>query len=240
MSEARSALVIDDPKGNLGMVALRLIRLGIDSFYAPDPDEALLLAQQEAGRIRLLLVAPAVEKQGLERILEQLEERVPDLLRSLVAIGPKPDEATRNALREAGVEWALWEPWDDSALRTVVSAAMAPQSVGTQRRAPRIPTTLLCRAFIGIHRKDGLVSSLSEGGAFLEMPHPFPVGTRLTLEIELGDGSIVTKAEVRYTHDGDDARRELASGMGVAFRDLAPEAKERLARFLHECQRFEV
>ena len=38
-TEARFVLVVDDADRSLGEVALKLIRLGIDCFYAPDPQE---------------------------------------------------------------------------------------------------------------------------------------------------------------------------------------------------------
>lgn len=242
-SEARSALVVDDAEGHLGGLALRLIRLGLDGFYAADPGEAWLLAQQEAARIRLVLLAPGVDLRGLERVTGELAERSPETPASLLVVGPRPEEERCEELRKAGVFWALWEPWDEGALRTALSGAMAalPEAAST-RRCPRFPTTLLGRVFKGIHRRDGVVSSLSEGGAFLETPHPFETGTPVTLEIESEEGSIVTKAEVIYGHEpGGDAPRKHPAGMGLAFGEMAPKMRERLDRTLAEHQRrFEV
>jgi len=235
MSSVKSALVVDDAKGGLGQVALRLIRLGIDSYYAKDVVEAWLLAQQEADSIRVLLVAPGADQDGIARILALLRGHASALPRSVVAIGPCPDEATRAGLRDTGVEWALWEPYDESALRMVLASAMAPALEGEPRRAERLPTTLLGRAFKGLHRRDGLVCSLSTDGAFLEMPHPYEEGTRITLEIDVEGVSLVTKAEVRYTRErGGAGASEHPAGMGVAFREIAPDARDRLARFLAE------
>lgn len=243
-AEAGSVLVIDDPAwGGLGEVALRLIRLGIDSFYAPEPGEAWLLAKQEASRIRLLLLAPGVSLREFDSIRNELSNREPDLPRSWLVVGPCPDDERREELRKAGIYWALWEPWDESALRMALSGAMAalPETSST-RRFERFPTTLLGRAFKGVHRQDVLVSSLSEGGAFLETPHPFDTGTRITLEIEGEGGSIVTKAEVVFQGEpgeGTDANNQV--GMGVSFGELKASARERLEQTLAEHQRrFEV
>ena len=242
-SKAGSALVIDDAGRGLGEVALRLIRLGIDSFYAADPGEAWLLAKQEAGRIRLVLLAPGLDLREFEGIVTELAERAPDLPRSLLVVGPRPGDERRGELRKAGIYWALWEPWDESALRMALSGAMAalPEK-SSSRRHPRFPTTLLARAFKGIYRQDSLVSSLSEGGAFLETPHPFEPGTRITLEIEVEDGSIVIKAEVLYIHEAsDDGQVGHPTGMGVAFDELSGKARARLKRTLAAHQRrFEV
>jgi len=242
-AEARSVLVVDDPAGGLGEVALRLIRLGVDSFYAPEVGEAWLLAQQEADGIRLVLVAPQVNLRELEGVLNELAERAPDAPRSLLVAGSRPDDERREELRKAGIYWALWSPWDESALRMALSGAMAARpDVESTRRHPRFPTTLLGRAFKGIHRQDVLVSSLSEGGAFLETPRPYEEGTQVTLEIDGEGGSIVTKASVLYQREpGDASQAGHSPGMGVEFGALAPAAKECLERTLSEHQRrFEV
>jgi hypothetical protein len=70
------------------------------------------------------------------------------------------------------------------------------------------------------------------------MPHPYEEGTCITLEIDVEGVSIVTKAEVRYTLErGGTGAFERPAGMGVAFREIAPEARDRLARFLTEQNR---
>jgi hypothetical protein len=140
-------------------------------------------------------------------------------------------------------EVALWEPWDESALRMALAGAMAalPEGAGC-RRYQRFPTTLLGRAFEGSTRQDGLVASLSEGGAFVETPHPFEPGTWIKLEIEGEGGAIETQAEVIYCHlGGEDAGARHPVGMGVEFRDLSEQACEQLARtLLGHKRRFEV
>jgi hypothetical protein len=238
MSEARSALVVGDAHGALGELALRLIRLGIDSFYAVDPAEAWLLAQQEAPRIGVLLFPPDIDRAGLGALLEGLAAKAPGVARALVTVGPCPDEAAREWLRAAGVAWALWEPWDESALRMVLSAAFSARSDPEPRRSPRLPTTILGRAYKGLFRRDAIVCSLSRVGAFLELPNPFEQGTQLRLEIEIGSGSMVVKADVVYVREADaGGPPEHPCGMGVAFRDLAPAESERLERYLVDQER---
>jgi hypothetical protein len=234
----RSALIVDDSKCALGGLALRLIRLGIDSYYARDLDEGQLLAEQEAARIRVLVVAPGLDARDVKRTLARLAARDAGQPRSAVVVGPCPDDAVRARLREAGVGWALWEPFEESALRMVLSSALAPAVHDQARRHPRLPTTLLGRAFKGLQRRDGIVCSLSCEGAFLEMPSPYGEGTPLTLEIDVGGESIVTKAEVRYARQRGEAEHgEHPPGMGVAFRELSAPMRERLERFLAEADR---
>ena len=235
MSEARCALIVDDEANSLGDVALRLIRIGIDVFYANGRAEAWLLAQQEAANIRLLLFPPTIDFDDALAVAACLRSEAPKVGLNLLVIGKRPDEAKRRRLREGGVEWALWEPDDESCLRSIVSEAMSPLDGverPAQRRNRRLPTTLLARAFVGTCRKDAIVSTLSLGGAFLETPRPFPAGTRIRLEIALPEVPLLLKAEVVYHRDTSDGSQPI--GMGLEFSDLAPEAEEQLGVFLFD------
>jgi len=233
MQHVPCVLIVDDDPNSLGEIALRILRLGIDVFYAKDQGEAWLLAQQEAPRIGVVLFPPSLDFEEVAAVVESLRSRAPEVPRTLVVIGRRPDEALRKRLRESGVEWALWEPHDESGLRSVVSAAMGPKYEGEPRRAPRLPTTLLGRAFLGARRTDAIVASLSTGGAFLETPSPLAEESLITLEIALPDGSLVVKARVvhtRYPSSGEP--QPHPGGMGVEFSSLSPEAHKRLRLYL--------
>lgn len=238
MSEARSVLLVDHAGGGLGDVALRLIRLGIDAYFAQDPEEGWLLAQQEAEQVRVVLVSPAVDPRGIERIMACLDSRAPQQPRTVVVVGERPDDATRDRLKQVGAEKALWGAYDESSLRMLVSDAMASgHRGGDTRRSPRLPTTLLARAFRGMRRKDGIVYSLSRHGAFLEMPYPFEAATPVTLEIEMPKGTLLLRGEVVTSREaGQDGKADLPAGMGVNFLDPDEKTLERLGRFLQELE----
>ena len=234
-SVVRAVLVVDDAQAGLGDVVLRLLRLGIDVFYSKDQDEAWLLAQEEARRIYALLFSPGVGAEAIANILHCLKTHAPSAPRTLVAIGERPDDDTRESLRACGAQWALWEPYDESALRSIVSAAISGGVVENSRQEPRLPTTLLGRAFLGIHRKDVIIYTLSSGGAFLETPTPYLPGSSITIEIALPDGSIMAKANVVYSKDAREAGEAARpNGMGVEFSKLDPRSEEKLRKFLEE------
>jgi hypothetical protein len=156
-----------------------------------------------------------------------------DVPRTLVVVGLPPDEPTRARLLGGGVDLALWEPFDESALRQVLSNAFSVRDHADTRAVPRFPTTLLGRIFWGVRRRDVIVATLSRSGAFLETPFPFPAETRITLEVALPDGQLVTKATVVYSRSASDpAPQGQAPGMGIAFTDLDPAVEDRLVRFL--------
>ncbi len=239
MSQTRCALVVDDDQNSLGEIALRILRLRIDVYYAKGCDEAWLLAQQEAERIRAVLFPPALDLERVTKIVEVI--RAPDTedAPTLVVVGARPGAKACEQLRARGVDLALWEPFDESSLRSIVSAAIAPRSCNDTRREARLPTTLLGRAFVGIRRRDAIVATLSSGGAFLETPLPLPEETQITLEIALPDGVITVKARVIYAFYQGEGQEQLArpTGMGVQFIQVNPTAEAQLQRFLEDNER---
>ncbi len=241
MSDARRAFVVDAADNRLGEVALKLLRLGIDLHYSADLAEAWLLADEVAERVCLLILNPGVPAEKIAALQERLHSRSPDIARTLMVIGRQPDDATRARLREAGVVLALWEPYDGGDLREAITAAMAPRSGNPEsRKHPRIVTTLLARASMGLLRTDAIVSSLSLGGAFLEAPESFPEGIDFTLEIALPEETVSVEARVIYTNERT-SPSALTAGMGVSFTSVDGAAGEALKRFLDEHeQRFAI
>ena len=242
MWDGPCALIVDDDRNSLGEVALRLLRLRVDVFYAKHPGEAWLLAQQEAERIRVLLFPPTVGMKEVAAIFECLRSRASEIPRTLVVIGPRPDAAARERLCAGGVEWALWEPYDEGALRSIVASSMASGYEAEPRKEVRLPTTLLGRAFVGTRRRDAIVSVLSPAGAFLETPSPFPEDSGIRLEIAFPEGSVLLKARVVHArYPSSEGPPCHPSGMGVEFADLTPPEEERVRCFLKQIEdRFRV
>lgn len=219
MDEHPFTLILDDETTGLGNAALRLLRMGIDVFYAADPDEAVLFCgQPEADGIRLVMFPETLDLGVLSRVLSRLPANRYGPTTSLVAVGELAEESRQDELRKLGVEWVLRVPFEDSALRWVANEARFEQEHLSKRRFPRAPTDLICRASWGIrHSKDLVCSALSKGGAFLETQSPLEIGHRIKLRLQLPDGPLTVKAIVANHEDGDPLR---PSGMGVTFLDL--------------------
>ena len=98
MPDAPCALIVDDDQNTLGDVALRLLRLRIDLFYAKESGEAWLLAQQEADRIRTILFPASVGIAEITPILECLDSMTPDVPHALAA--PEPARMLLTMLRD--------------------------------------------------------------------------------------------------------------------------------------------
>lgn len=232
----RLALAFEDGTQELGPVAHQLLRAGIDIVYARSTDEAFLLAGQEASRIYALLVSPAVAPGDVVRVARAVEAAAGNSrqLQSVV-IGPKADAETRSALREAGVSWAVWDPEDAAALRFVVTAALTLPSEIVPRHEPRVPTSLMASVRHEGERRDALIYTLSALGAFLEVPRPLPVGTKLELEMWFASRIVRTSAEVIYVNAPDASRRHCwPLGMAIVFESLSEKDERSVRRYIEE------
>ncbi|HUU98582.1 MAG TPA: PilZ domain-containing protein [Phycisphaerae bacterium] len=228
----RYTLICDDVSHELGGVALRLLRMGIDTLYADCFDEALLLADQEGARIRALIASPNFPVDELRRLRARVSRREGQrILPGLIVIGDLPDDEHRKALREIGAEWGLWELDDDASLRFVVNAAVSAPSERADRREPRIPTNLLASFRTGGARSNAVIYTLSARGAFLETPNPMAEGATLEVELTFADRLINAPAQVVHCNGLEQQRAACTPlGMGVVFEEL-PEGQ---ALFLRE------
>lgn len=223
----RFALIFDTETGVLGRAAIELIELGIDVLYVNHVDEAALLAQQEAERLAAVLVPADCPPRDVQGLLERVCPYASGV-RGLVVVGDKPDAEAVAALRETGLQWALWKPFTPRELRFVMTAAMAAD--GADRRASlRIPSEIKTSVFSGRHSKDVVIHDLSTGGAYLASDKPFSEGTLLTLDVELPNGQFIGKGEVVYAKTADqEGRPDVPPGMGVVFTKLMGNSENTL------------
>ncbi len=232
-------LVIDDGDEALGAVALRLSRLGIDIHYASAIDEAHLFVNQEGDGIRVVAAPPTVDFDGLNRVMSHLAELCGER-RRVIVIGERPEDDVRSTIRESGVDWVLWVPFNDTELRCLLKSAMALSCEIADRREPRVPVDLTASISSGNRREVAVVSSLSPRGAFVETSDPLPVGSSLRVEMDMPHDRFRGFARVVHVQQEDPARPHEPSGMGVSFfgsdrdteRILRKAVKELEARYL--------
>ena len=99
------------------------------------------------------------------------------------------------------------------------------------RRSFRVPLRAETARRTDRPRFLGYVGNLSTSGAFVQSLRPRPPGTRLTFRIHLpqpGSDPLDCIGEVVWVRGTAD--RELAPGMGIRFRRVAPPGVEALAR----------
>jgi diguanylate cyclase (GGDEF)-like protein len=209
-------LLIDDRNGMLGPLALRLGNLGIDIHYATAIDEAHLFVAQEREAIRLIAVPPNMDLEATRRVRDALTQLTGEE-RRLIVIGERPDDETRTQIREAGVNWVLWAPYNDAEIRYVMKSAMALRRDLVDRREIRVPVDLIANIWSGNRREVAVVSSLSARGAFIELSAPLPKGNSLRIEMDLPGDRFRGFARVVHVNPDDPDRPDDPSGVGVTF-----------------------
>ncbi len=235
MSERRTVLVLDLDEEELNGCVLRLRRLRLPLLHAKTWAEAERLVDAEGERVGAVLFAPGLVDTDLPPLLERLGAHLlhPPVL---VTVGRPPEAERRERLRAAGVEYALWDPFDDRTLRFVVNEALAPADARGGRGGVRIPTGLEARVETGGRTKGVHAYSLSTTGAYLETARPSMRGARLVMEITLPDGLLRAAARVVFANvPGNLQRPNLPLGMGVRFEDLDPAEATRLRRYVESC-----
>jgi hypothetical protein len=232
MSKDRSVLLLDGPAGRLAGFRDRLSGLGLSPILARDPAEALRgLASPLEPRVALLV--PEFAGSALAGTLAQLLAEAPEHELGFVATGPAPGPDTRSCLRAAGVRLALWEPFDDGALRFQLNRARHHKSDG--REELRIPTTLLARVQASDRPRDAIVYNLSARGAFLETPRAALRGAQIELDLPLPSGALRVKARVRFHNvAGNLQRPNLPFGMGIEFIALSRDAGDAIRLYVEE------
>jgi hypothetical protein len=224
----RYALIVDDDRMNIGRTAMRMNQMGIPSYYARDPDEAMLFALQEPGRIRAVLVSSETNSSDVERVAQQVANQSQGNRPSIVVVGEKFDPAVIADLQQKSPVWSLRIPFDDAELRFVAGAALSKDDEQGFSGRNRVPIHLIVWTCVGDVAGHGVISSLSSRGAFVEMNDPLPVGTAFQLEFSLSDWPVSIKARVVYLVGNDAGGLESAKGVGVVFLDRDRETEDRI------------
>jgi hypothetical protein len=231
----RRALVLDGAESTLGAASLALVSQGIDPLYARDADEAVLLACEQRERIAALIVPGTIALPDLDAALERVLARLVIGSESVLIVAPPRQRAYLGALRERGIRWVLWEPYDAAELRFVVTAALASGDALEPRRGLRVPIRLPVSLRYGRATREAAILDLSVGGAFVALSAPPEVGASLVLEFPLGERLLRASARVAHRREAAaESRAEAGSGMGVCFTPLAPLEARLLEGFVRE------
>jgi diguanylate cyclase (GGDEF)-like protein len=223
------ALLVDDACGSLGPLALRLGHLGTEIHYASETDEAHLFVGQEADRIRLLIAPPTLDFKAGREVLDNLTQ-VAGRRQRFIVIGERPADEVREKIREAGVDWVLWSPFNDAELRYLVRNGMAlPENIA-ERREARVPVDFVARIKNQPSRAVAVVSSLSARGAFIELSNPPAVGSQLKIEIDLLHDQFRGFARVVYLQTDE------PSGIGVTFYGTSRDDERMLRKTVKEIE----
>lgn len=104
-----------------------------------------------------------------------------------------------------------------------------------KRIHPRFGPLVIKTAFTaGSDRREGYLTNVSEGGAFLAVEDPPPLGTEVEIRAILPWrlGELRASTRVAWRCGGPREGKGRLAGVGLAFEHLDPECRERLEAYL--------
>jgi hypothetical protein len=231
----RRTLIYDPDGAGLARAALALVERGLDPLYARDPDEILLLARQDRARIGALMLPGALPVEHVDRVLARIAPILPAERAAVIAVAPARDRASRRALAERGVGWAVWDAEDVDDLRFAVSAALASYDALDPRSGLRVPVHLEAVVEVDRAPRRATVRNLSLGGAYLALGDPPAAAAEIACEISLAERLLRVRARVAHrAADGGARRAEPHPGCGVAFQSPSDADRRLLEEFIRE------
>jgi CheY-like chemotaxis protein len=220
----RGVILVLDPEGALGVVAARLRSFGYVVLAVGSAGSAARSLAELEGDVHAALVPVEIPGSDAATLVRELRARLGAL--ECLVVGVRPDADARERLRAAGVELAIWEPWDDGTLRFQVNRALAGRAPGPARGAPRVPVALGASVEAGGRIKPAILRALSETGAYLETPRPSLPGVALVVEFPAARERVRVAGEVVYANVPGNLRRpNLPLGMAIRFTRVSEQAE---------------
>lgn len=223
----RYVLVVDSDADNLSYTAMLLQRFDYQIRTAATAAEALKTATGGAPSLITISIGPN-EESGFE--LMRKFKQIPRVAGVPCIVFAQHDNLLGEVQsRELGAAACLFLPVSPELLYQAVQAAVETRP----RTCIRLRTFLPVEVNnLSLDYLDGACTSiLSERGMFMRTTTPFEVNTRLSLEIDLRDQTIVVDAVVLYSHRAAKGRyRE--PGMGLEFIRIEPNDQEHIRQFI--------
>ena len=235
MRYGRLALVYDSSESALGAAALRLAQHGLAPLYARNEDELTLLARERRDRIATLVVPGSLSLSALDALLARAARALPNGHASVVVVAPPRERLHLQALRERGIRWAVFAPYEANELRFAVAAALASGDALEPRRGLRVPIRLPVSVRHARATRSGEITNLSVAGAYVALPHPPEPGAALSLEFPIGERLLSVQASVAHRRELPRPwQSESRPGMGVGFSGLSPLEAHLVEGFVRE------
>jgi uncharacterized protein (TIGR02266 family) len=173
-----------------------------------------------------------------ERRVEALEQELSLIRAELVEVRRERDElaarlaaaATPPTINASVRDTSDVDDAGPVSLSGLVVQVSADAAADERRRQPRHGCEIEVEFLGDSHLITGLSQDISEGGVFIATYQALPIGSQVTLGLELPDGRVEVQGVVRW------ARPELEEceqrpGFGVAFTNLSPDALAALTAF---------
>jgi len=223
MAGPRTVLLLDGFDVSMEPLARRLRALELHTLCVATAPEAV--AQLEPGTVDAVVLPADLPSREAAVLIPELRARAGPAWLGLLAAGPEPRGEARDALREAGIGLALWEPFDAAFLRYQLNRALASRAGRAPRCALRVPCSIPARARAGEagREKPGRLYTLSERGLFFETARAVAPGRSVALELRIAGQTVAAEGRVTLANlAGERHNPKLPVGIGVRFTRISP------------------
>jgi len=236
VSRRETLLLIDAGANSMEELSQRLRALGYRVLRTKTVEQGHAALSDRRFAMAVALIPPDLPVPDLGRGLVAL--RTPSIRGELrlVVTGTRPDSNERSLLRQAGIQSALWEPFDDHTLQFLINGALAGGAQAPRKRqAVRVPTNWPVRVTTGKREKQAKIYCVSAQGAYLATPRPSLPKALIHFSLPLPSGDLRLSGEVVMTNvPGNLVRGNLPVGMGVRFTGHSREIEESILVFTEE------
>ncbi len=228
LSRRQFVLVVDSDAGNLLYTSTLLKRFQYKVCTARTSGEAVEIATIFTP-VLIITAQHLIDMPGLD-LIRQIKLNVAARTASIIVLASKTDPVNERACLAAGAVTCLSTPVSVEDLYRVVQMTIEPVPRMNIRINTSLRVTINDRS-IGDCGDGGCLQALSEYGAFIRTNKPYPLNTRLQVQIHLAESTLPVKAQVIYNCEAEN-KRNCYLGMGLHFVQLSPQDQQRIRMFI--------
>lgn len=221
MDQRATVILTDSSESFLMYLSILLQRM--DFEVLPSADGPSLVKLTKAIQPGLIILGPNILDMDARQVMTALQQE--DCQVPVLAIGE--EAADEQELRDAGCNEFLTKPIEIESLHEVLSALRATPDGQRQHLRVNFHSQVTLTKDEQIIKCQGI--TISEGGIFIRRKTPFPQGSRLQIELPLGnEGILFLDGEVIYTKQLSKDQFSTPPGMAIRFMNMIEDDRDML------------
>jgi CheY-like chemotaxis protein len=226
--EKKSILIVDDSQVYLLNLCTLMGRMGFGIIPAESGLEAMKLLKINAPDLVLLDVnMPMVD--GI-KTLQHIKDTKPNI--PVVMLSDVNNSAMAARCRELGCSDYLHKPFNVRELHGVLQEWIY-HPAGWKRKNLRVNIAATVHVLYNGMLYGLMSETLSEGGMYVKMEMPLPVGSRARVTLEVRNGKVlILDGHVIYTRGFKNYETDISPGMAIEFTDMKDDDAAELSQYV--------
>lgn len=228
MPEKKSILIVDDSQVYLLNLCTLMGRMGFGIIPAESGHEAIKLLKINTPDLVLLDVnMPMVD--GI-KTLQHIKETTPNI--PVVMLSDVNNSAMAARCKELGCSDYLPKPFHVRELHGVLQEWIY-HPVGVKRKHLRVDIIATVHVLYKMMLYGLMSETLSEGGIYIKMEVPLPVGSHVRVTLEVRNGKVlILNGHVIYTRGFKNYATDISPGMAIEFTDMKDDDAAELSQYV--------